>query len=595
MSCTPRQKAPRRGFLGTVALAASLGLVLAGCGAGDAGTNVSDNGEAAVGEPQSGGDLTVLLDAGYSGGWDTGLDPATSNSVGANQSLNSAIFGGLFTLEADENGENAEIVPHQAESFEFSEDGLTLTVKLREGITFSDGTPMDAEAVLWNWIRNLSSGSTGAPQLDLAHDLPMPELDQQFLDDLYAALPDDVDQELIEQRLGAIRAVDDVTLEIHLATANGALVNAMPYNNLNLIASPTAYQEMGAQAFSQAPVAAGPFTVEANRISERLDLDKNEDYFKDGLPYLDELSFQSVAGDQVMYQTLQAGQGDAIEGLSSLTLIEQAQSNPQVTTTLGAPTSPYVIQLNTRKAPFDDKKAREAIYYATDFEAINEGLFGGQGDMSQSFTASGGLFHQPEVEGYRTYDPEKARELVEEIGGLTVELGTTDIVTARQVTTALQTQWQDAGIDVTIDSKPLGDVITKFGTGEWESMLQTAGAWDPAAGIGVAVRFGSTSTYSGTPLPEGASTAADALAGGLQTDLDQVIQDAAGTVDEQEREQLYQQAAKMISDEAYGPFGIAFSPAQVVRKGVHGPGLTTPIPALAVNPGVIYERVWVEQ
>ncbi|REE05042.1 ABC transporter substrate-binding protein [Citricoccus nitrophenolicus] len=595
MSCTPRQKAPRRGFLGTVALAASLGLVLAGCGAGDAGTNVSDNGEAAVGEPQSGGDLTVLLDAGYSGGWDTGLDPATSNSVGANQSLNSAIFGGLFTLEADENGENAEIVPHQAESFEFSEDGLTLTVKLREGITFSDGTPMDAEAVLWNWIRNLSSGSTGAPQLDLAHDLPMPELDQQFLDDLYAALPDDVDQELIEQRLGAIRAVDDVTLEIHLATANGALVNAMPYNNLNLIASPTAYQEMGAQEFSQAPVAAGPFTVEANRISERLDLDKNEDYFKDGLPYLDELSFQSVAGDQVMYQTLQAGQGDAIEGLSSLTLIEQAQSNPQVTTTLGAPTSPYVIQLNTRKAPFDDKKAREAIYYATDFEAINEGLFGGQGDMSQSFTASGGLFHEPEVEGYRTYDPEKARKLVEEIGGLTVELGTTDIVTARQVTTALQTQWQDAGIDVTIDSKPLGDVITKFGTGEWESMLQTAGAWDPAAGIGVAVRFGSTSTYSGTPLPEGASTAADALAGGLQTDLDQVIQDAAGTVDEQEREQLYQQAAKMISDEAYGPFGIAFSPAQVVRKGVHGPGLTTPIPALAVNPGVIYERVWVEQ
>ncbi|MFC0247787.1 ABC transporter substrate-binding protein [Citricoccus parietis] len=595
MSCRPRQKGPRRGVLGTVALAASLGLVLAGCGAGDAGTNASDNGEAAAGEPQSGGDLTVLLDAGYSGGWDTGLDPATSNSVGANQSLNSAIFGGLFTLEADENGENAEIVPHQAESYEFSEDGLTLTVKLREGITFSDGTPMDAEAVLWNWIRNLSSGSTGAPQLDLAQDLPVPELDQQFLDDLYAALPEDVDQELIEQRLGAIRAVDDVTLEIELATANGALVNAMPYNNLNLIASPTAYREMGAQEFSQAPVAAGPFTVEANRISERLDLDKNDEYFKDGLPYLDELSFQSVAGDQVMYQTLQAGQGDAIEGLSSLTLIEQAQSNPQVTTTLGAPTSPYVIQLNTRKAPFDEKKAREAIYYATDFEAINEGLFGGQGDMSQSFTASGGLFHQPEVEGYRTYDPEQARELVEEIGGLKVELGTTDIVTARQVTTALQTQWQEAGIDVTIDSKPLGDVITKFGTGEWESMLQTAGAWDPAAGIGVAVRFGSTSTYSGTPLPEGASTAAEALAGGLQTDLDQVIQDAAGTVDEQEREQLYQQAAKMISDEAYGPFGIAFSPAQVVRKGVHGPGLTTPIPALAVNPGVIYERVWVEQ
>ena len=591
----PRQPRPRRALLGTVALAASLGLILAGCGS-DGGANVNTSGEGAeAGEPQAGGDLTVLLDAGYSGGWDTGLDPATSNSVGANQSLNSAIFGGLFTLEADENGENAEIVPQQAEGYEFSEDGLTLTVTLREGITFSDGTALDAEAVVWNWIRNLSSGSTGAPQLDLDLERPMPELDQQFLDDLYAALPEDVDQDLIERRLGAIQAVDEHTVQLHLATANGALVNAMPYNNLNLIGSPTAYQEQGAQEFSRAPVAAGPFTVEANRISERLDLERNEDYFKEGLPYLDELSFQSIAGDQVMYQTLQAGQGDAIEGLSSLTLIQQAQSNPQVTTTLGAPTSPYVIQLNTRQAPFDEKKAREAIYYATDFEAINQGLFGGQGDMSQSFTASGGLFHEPEVEGYRTYDPEKAAELVEEIGGLTVELGTTDIVTARQVTTALQTQWQEAGIDVTIDSKPLGDVITKFGTGQWESMLQTAGAWDPAAGIGVGVRFGSTSTYSGTPLPEGAATAAEALEGGLQTELDRVIQAAAATVDEQERGELYRQAAEMISDEAYGPFGIAFSPAQVVREGVHGPGLTTPIPALAVNPGVIYERVWVEQ
>jgi peptide/nickel transport system substrate-binding protein len=595
LNLKPRLKGPHRGTLRAVAVAASLGLVLTGCGGGGGAADVAANGDSTdVGEPQAGGELTVLLDAGYSGSWDTGLDPATSNSVGANQSLNSAVFGGLFTLEADENGENAEIVPHQAESYEFSEDGLTLTLKLREGITFTDGTPMDAQAVVWNWIRNLSSGSTGAPRLDLAKDIAAPEVDQQFLDDLYAALPENVDKSQIEQRLGAIQAVDDRTVELHLATANGALVNAMPYNNLNLIASPTAYKELGAQEFSRAPVAAGPFTVEANRISERLDLEKNEEYFQDGLPYLDELSFQSVAGDQVMYQTLQAGQGDAIEGLSSLTLIEQAQANPQVTTTLGAPTSPYVVQLNTRQAPFDDKKAREAIYYATDFEAINDGLFKGQGDMSQSFTASGGLFHQPEVEGYRTYDPDKARELVEELGGLTVELGTTDIVTARQVTTALQTQWQEAGIDVTIDSKPLGDVITKFGTGEWESMLQTAGAWDPAAGIGVAVRFGSTSTYSGTPLPDGAATAAQAAEEGLQTELDQVIAAASGTVDEQEREQLYQQAAEMIADEAYGPFGLAFSPAQVVRKGVHGPGLTTPIPALAVNPGVIYERVWVE-
>ncbi|MGO1885093.1 MAG: ABC transporter substrate-binding protein, partial [Citricoccus sp.] len=510
MNTTTRTRVPRRGLLGTLALAASLSLVLAGCGGPepDGGTNEA---AAEVGEPQAGGDLTVLLDAGFAGGWSTGLDPSISNTVGANVPQNYAIFGGLFSLEADENGENAEIVPDQAESYEFSEDGLTLTVKLREGITFSDGTPLNAEAVVWNWIRHLSSGSTGAPQLELDLEREMPDLDPQFLEDLYAALPEDVDEAVIEQRLGAIQAVDELTFEVHFSVANGAFVNAMPSTSLNLIGSPTAYQEMGAEAYGQAPVAAGPFTVEANRLSERLELTRNEDYFKEGLPYLDELSFQSVGGDQVLYQTLQAGQGDVIEGLSSVTLINQAQENPNLTTTLGAPTSPYVIQLNTRQAPFDDQKAREAIYYATDFEAINEGLFGGQGDMSQSFTASGGLFYEPEVEGYRTHDVEKAKELVKELGGLTVELGTTDIVTARQVTTALQTQWQEAGIDVTIDSKPLGDVITKFTSGEWESMLQTAGAWEPAAGIGVQVRFGSTSPFSGTPLPEGAESATQAL------------------------------------------------------------------------------------
>ncbi|GAA1123601.1 ABC transporter substrate-binding protein [Citricoccus alkalitolerans] len=596
MNTTSRQKGPRRGILGTLALAASLSLVLAGCGGGEPDAEGGATEAAAeVGEPQAGGELTVLLDAGFAGGWSTGLDPATSNTVGANMPQSTAIFGGLFTLEADENGENAEIVPNQAESYEYSDDGLTLTVKLREGITFSDGTSLNADAVVWNWIRALSSGSTGAPQLELDLEREMPDLDQQFLDDLYAALPEDVDTTVIEQRLGAIQAVDDLTFEIHFSVPNGAFVNALPATSLNAIASPTAYKEMGAEEFSRAPVGAGPFTVEANKLSERLDLKKNEDYFRDGLPYLDELSFQSVGGDQVLYQTLQAGQGDAIEGLSSVTLIEQAQDNPQLTTTLGAPTSPYVIQLNTRTAPFDDKKAREAIYYATDFESINEGLFGGQGDMSQSFTASGGLFHQPEVEGYRTYDLEKAKELVEEIGGLTVELGTTDIVTARQVTTALQTQWQEAGIDVTIDSKPLGDVITKFTSGEWESMLQTAGAWEPAAGIGVAVRFGSTSPFSGTPLPEGAETATEALEKGLNTELDDLLLDASATVDQEERGELYKEAAKKISDEAYGPFGMAFSPAQVVREGVHGPGLTTPIPALVVNSGVLYDRVWVEQ
>lgn len=575
-------------------LAVVTGLALAAAACSSGAEESGDDGGTGTGEPQSGGEITVLLDAGFAGGWATGLDPATSNTTGANLPQNSAIFGGLFTLEPTDDG-GAEIVPNQAESYEWSDDGLTLTVTIREGIEFSDGTEMDAEAVVWNWIREFSSGSSGAPTIQLNMDMEPPDLSESFMQSLWDALPEDVDREIVTQRLGAIRAVDDRTVEMHLGEVNGSLVNGFPATNLNLIASPSAYEEMGAEQFRNAPVGAGPFVVEGNRQNERLELARNENYFKDGLPYLDALNFQSVGGDQVAYQTVMAGQGDVIEGLSSVNLIEEAQNNPDLEVHLGAPTSPYVVQLNARKPPFDDKRAREAIYYATDFAAINEGLFNGEGEMSQSFTASGGLFHMPEVEGYREYDLEQAQQIVDELGGLSVQLNTTDTGVARQVTTALQTQWQEAGMDVQIEAQALNDVITTFTEGDWESILQTAGAWDPSVGIGVGIRFGSTSPYSGTPLPEGADNAQQALQEGLSTELDDILADAVATTDEEERAAAYREAAEYIAEEAYGPFGPAFQPAQVMRPGIHGPGLDVPIPALAVNQGVLYDRVWMEQ
>lgn len=581
----------RRGrVVGALALAAGAALALAGCGGGGGGTSGSGGGE-----PQAGGDLTVLLDAGFSGGWPTGLDPATSNSTGSNLPQNGSIFGGLFTVEAEEDGSNAELVPNQAESYEWSDDELTVTITLRDGIEFSDGTPMDAEAVLWNWIRVMNSGSTGAPTVDFDTSKEPQEHSDEFMDSLWAALPEDVNKDEVMGDLGAFQTVDERTLTISLKTVNGSFMNAFPGSSLNLIASPSAYAEMGAQEFSVKPVAAGPFTVKENRQNERLVLEKNPNYFKDGLPYLDQLTFQSVTGEQVLYQTLTSGQADVIEGMSNTTILAEAENNPAIEVHYGVPTSPYVIQLNTREAPFDDKKAREAIYYASDFDAINEGLFKGKGEPSQSFTASGGLFYEPEVEGYREYDLDKAKALVKELGGLEVELGTTDTGVASEVATALQTQWQEAGIKVSLDAKPLGDVITKFTSGEWQSMLQTAGAWDPSTGIGVQVRFGSTSPYSGTPLPDGAKSAKDALDRGLQSPLDKALAKAVATVDEDERTAAYADVAKMISDEAYGPFGTAFAPAQLMQTGVHGPGLDQPIPAFVVNTAVLYDRVWTEQ
>src|SRR3712207_4176152 len=157
----------QRSFL-SLLVAATLALSACGGGDGDDGGSTDNAGGAPAGEPQQGGELTVLEDAAFAGGWAAGLDPATNTTGGANISMAQAIFGGLFLLRADDDGSNAAIEGNQAESGEISEDGLTFTMTLREGIEFSDGTPLDAEAVKFNWDRALASTCTCKPVWQLA-------------------------------------------------------------------------------------------------------------------------------------------------------------------------------------------------------------------------------------------------------------------------------------------------------------------------------------------------------------------------------------------------------------------------------------------
>ncbi len=519
-------------------------LFVAGC-AGSASQGGST--EATAGPPQSGGDLTVLEDGGFSGSWPTGLDPATNTTGGANLPQMSAIYGGLFMLTSKDDGSDAKVEPNQAESYEFADGGKTVRITLRKGITFSDGTPLDAAAVVFNIQRAMKSTCTCKPLWPLATD--------------------------------GVAAEGDNVVVLKFTRPYAAAINAFPVTNANWIASPTAFQKLGADKFKITPVGAGPFTVVSNQLNSELVLKKNPNYFKKGLPYLDNLTFKSIGGDQPAYQALLAGQAQAYEGLNTTPLLKQAQSNAQLTVTVQPPTSPYVVQLNTKIAPFNDQKAREAIYAATDFAAIAKGLFGGSFPVSQMFTGPGGLFHHEKIDGYPKYDLKKAKQLVQELGGLTVTLGTLDTYVAEQVMTALQTQWKDAGINVNIEKYQLSTLVQQFNSGKWQSMLQTAGAWDPASGVGVGFRFQSTSPFSGVSDPE----------------LDQLLNDAAATIDSAQREDLYVKAAELIATKAYAPFGLAFAPANLAVKGVHGPGLTTKIPPIVVNSTILWDKVWREK
>ena len=525
----------------TLSLPIAVVLALSACGGG--GGTAADS-SAAAGPPQAGGDLTVLEGVNLAGSWPTGLDPATDATGGANLPQMQAIYGGLFLLRADDDGSNAALSGEQAESGTLSEDGKTLTVKLKDGITFSDGTPLDAQAVATNWERDLDSPCSCKPDWKLA-----PE---------------------------GIQVVDPLTVSVTFTQANAAVLDNFPISNVNWIASPTALEQLGEDAFRLEPVGAGPFVVQDNALNSTLTLTKNPTYYREGLPYLDKLTFQSIGGDQPAYQALQAGQAQAFEGLTTTSLMDQAQSNSNLTMTLQPSTSVYDIQLNTTKAPFDDDKARQAIYAATDWAAIGKGLFNDRYPTSTSFVGSGGRFHPLEVTGYQEYDLGLAKDLVTELGGLSIELSTVSNPTYTAITTALQTQWQEAGIDVTLRDEELSGVINQFSTSDWDVMVLSAGSFDPAAGRGVSYRYSSTSTFSGVE----------------DETIDQLIAQAAQSQDDDTRKDLYQQVAQRIADQHYSPFGLAFSSANLAVSGVHGPGLTTKIPPIGLNTSVIWDEVW---
>jgi peptide/nickel transport system substrate-binding protein len=526
-----------------VAVLTASAVAMAACGGGGGGNaaDPSNDASADVPPPQKGGSITVLQELGFAGAWPAGLDPATNTNGAANQAYMASIYGQLFKMD-----EKAQVVGSLAQDGTLSDDGKTFTITLRDGVKFSDGSPFDAETVKWNMDRSLKSPCTCNPKSNWP---PMAD--------------------------PAVTAEGN-TVVLHFTAPYAAIKASFIAANVNWVASKSAFEKMGEDAFKQKPVGAGPFKVVSNDPSSQLVLERNPTYFEQGKPYLDKLTFKSIGDDQAAYQAIVAGQADAYEGISTPTLVDQAAKQPNLTTTQMLSTSPYNIQLNTSAPPFDDKKAREAIYYATDGPAIGKGLFNDRYPTVQSFTGPGGLFYEAKVPGYRTPDLAKAKQLVQELGGLTVTLGTIEVLVAKQSTEALASQWAKAGIKTKIESYDLARLIQEFQGGKWQAMLQTAGAWDPATGVGVAFRFNSKSPFTGVKDPK----------------LDALLAKAAGALDEGERKSLYDEAGKLISDQAYSPFLFAFAPANIARKGVYGPGLTTKLPAVVVNVPVDYANVY---
>ncbi|MFV9504031.1 MAG: ABC transporter substrate-binding protein [Oscillochloridaceae bacterium umkhey_bin13] len=380
-----------------------------------------------VAEPVRGGSVTRALTTEP-----TGLDPAGAQGSGQN-----ILLPYLFDTLVAQNNQNMT-QPLLAESWDLSADGTSVYFTLREGITFHDGTPLDAEAVVLSFER----------LLDPANKSPMA-----------ASL----------KIVTAIEAVDARTVRFDLAAPSPIFFVTLtsPYAG---IVSPSAVAELGEQ-FAQQPVGSGPFKLKEWVPGVSITLERNEAYAwaspnlsNAGAPYLDAAIFKVIPDAATQFAAFQAGEIDLMF-LNQPDHITRLRDDPSAVLLPVTYNSLVYMGFNTAKAPFDNLGVRQALAHAIDKDVIVQTAVGGEGTSAFAPMATTLLGFDPSLKQYELgYDPAKAEALLTEAGfvkgadgmfsrdgqPLALTLLTYTRAPNQDIATVIQAQLKALGVDVQI-------------------------------------------------------------------------------------------------------------------------------------------------
>jgi peptide/nickel transport system substrate-binding protein len=464
-----------------------------------------------------GGSVTVLEAEAFYGTWSS-LDPPANPGAAADADYFDAIYDTLFY-----QGLNGKIIPELATGYKFLEGGKALEIFLRHGVTFSDGTPFNAQAVAFNLKRDLE------PQYGCLCGREFP--------------------------VASITAPTPYTVMLSLTKVYSPIVDAFLQDTPNWIVSPTALQRMGEKAFGQKPVGAGPFEVVANQPNFKLVLRRNPHYWQKGKPYLNSLTFEVIGSDASAYDALLSGEAQAYEIYTSYASLKSVAQHVTVSAQ-PAKYGVYLIRLNTTLAPFDNQLAREAIYYATNPQAIARGITAGRGVITQSLSAPGAFYQESKVPGYRTYDLARAKELVRQLGGLKVNFLSLNDPGEELTAEALKAEWAQAGITTSLSTSTGVNIEQDLEANKWDAELGQYGGSDP-------------SLFTGLPILTAQGLSDPALQA-MAAQADQTLDPATQT-------RIWKQIYRYISDKAYLPVLFAVPFYNLAVHGVSGPGLTTPL------------------
>ena len=428
---------------------------------------------------------------------------------------------------------DGQTIPWLAETSEVSEDGLTHTISVTEGITFHDGTPLTSEAIKAN-IEHLQDPETASSTGFLA-----------------------------VEKVEEIEIVDELTADLHLSAPDNALEESLSMH-WTAIQSPEALAR-DVQENCADPVGTGPFMVDSWEREQQVNLVRNDDYVlpvesdrENDQAYLDGITWRMIPEAATRYAALQSGEVDVIDNAQPDTIQSAEDAN------IGHLDSPRPgaanrLELNSSQAPFDDVLVREAFMRSVDVDGGIEALYFDTAPRSHSLLSS------VEPLGYSdeslfTQDVEQANELLDEAGWterddddvrmkdgerleIVMPVSTNQSVPAEQsLFEQFQSQASEVGIDMQINLLDLSSWYAALSEHNYD--LVSA----PYTKVGPSVLRILYHSDSIEPAPSGY------FANNAQVDipeLDETLVQAEETTDDDERAELYEQAQQTVLEDHY--------------------------------------------
>lgn len=485
------------------------------------GTN-TDTPKSTPEESNVGGSLTTTISSPLKT-----LDPAFYSVTETSAVLNN-VFDRLFALDR-----KLELVPNLATGLSFSDDGLTWTMDIREGVMFHP--PVDreltAEDVVYTFDR-ITDPDTGARIADL-----------------------------ISSNFESWSAPDDYTFQVTLPETLASTQAYLQSGGLE-ITPPEPIEENG--NMKNHPVGTGPFKFEDWKTRNYIRLSKFEDYHKDGRPYLDEVEFRPITEASVKITELEKGSVHLLRDTPK-THVPQLKSNDSINTVQKSTSTWKGFHLNTTTTPTESRApelpttrrdVRKAIAYAVDREAIVGAAESGYAEPSQNWYAEGAKWHS----GYSPYsmsgNPEKAKELIGQTDLETpVELNiisTTDVGALERMGKVIQANLSQAGFDPELKEVPISTWLDHY-FGRKFDMIVNLGPFYADPDLLFSTFISKAKEQNVHHYFDGEEVHADRFY--------ELYEEGKRVLDEDKRKEIYDEAQKLLIDDAH--WQITYNPQKI--------------------------------